>query len=108
MSLYGSYIAEREGYNIVEDDGGFATYKIDGEWCYIRDIYVKPELRKSGLASYLADMITVKAKELGCSKLLGSVSLGAFEPTASTKVLLAYGFELSHMDGNLIYFRKEI
>lgn len=108
MSLYGSYIAEREGYNIIEDEGGFATYKIFPDGCYLRDIYVKPELRKGGLASYLADMVLLKAKEAGCKVVLGSVSPDANGATTSLKVLLAYGFELSGMDDKLIYFKKDI
>lgn len=108
MSLYGDYIREREGFEIVESEHGFATYLISGEECYIRDIYVTPEGRKSGLASQMADEISVIAKEKGCTYLLGTVSPVAKGATTSMKVLLAYGFEVFKSDSNMIYLVKGI
>ncbi len=108
MSLYGKYIAEREGFQIVESDHGFATYKIEGVSVYIRDIYVDFDHRKENLASLMADKISEIAKEQGCSKMLGSVCPSAKHSTESLKVLLAYGFKLMDAKENFISFVKEI
>lgn len=108
MSLYGEYILEREGKQIVEDDRGFATYVITDNVCYIESIYVRRDFRMTNVASYLADKIVVEAKERGCTVLLGSVDPLAHGSTISTKVLFGYGFELSHISGALIYFKKEL
>jgi GNAT superfamily N-acetyltransferase len=108
MSLYADYVKEREGKFIIEDNLGFAVYTISGEVCYIVDIYVVPDQRKNGLASSYADLIVEAAKEAGCTKLLGSVDPTTNGATASLKVLLAYGFSLSCIDDNLIYFVKDI
>ncbi len=114
MSLYADYIREREGFETIEDDKGFATYKFnytrdcDGHcYCYIRDIFVKPEFRRSRAASHYADLISEKARLADFTHLLGSVYIDE-EGTTSLKVLLGYGFKLSHTDGNLIYFKKEL
>jgi predicted GNAT family acetyltransferase len=107
-SLFAQYIREREGKEIVETENGFATFFYTGEYCYIEDIYVKPELRKSGLASELANQISEIAKNKGVKKLLGSVSPKATGADASMRVLLAYGFKLLSSDKDLIYFEKEI
>ena len=112
MSHYADYLNEREGVETLEVPEGFATYRFedDGRSCYIVDIYVEPKSRKSHVASKLADMITVVAKEAGCERLLGSVAPGTAGDTESLKVLLAYGFRLAgyHVQKGLIFFYKDI
>lgn len=108
MSLYGDYIKEREDFDIVENKFGFATFKITGEECYIRDIYVMPEFRQLDIASGLANQVTDIAKENGCKWLLGSVAVNSKGSTPSLKVLLGYGFDLFSYQNGLILFKKEI
>lgn len=108
MSLYAQYIQERENKAIVENDKGFATYHFVQEYCYIEDIFVLKEYRKSGLAASFADQITEIAKSKNYNKLLGSVDIRANGATESVKVLLAYGFRVLNTETNLIYFVKDI
>lgn len=111
MSLYAEYIKEREGKSVLETDNGFATYAFCGsnkEECYIIDIYVKPEKRKDGEATKLANTIAEIAKQFGCKYLSGSVDPQANGATESLKVLLSYGFSLVGIGNNLIWFRKDI
>lgn len=108
MSLFGEYIQERENKGIIESETGFATYKFLNDGVYIEDIYVKPEARKSGEATRLADMICDIAKEKGMTKVFGSVSPSAIGSTASLKVLLAYGFRLDSCTNNFIWLVKEL
>ena len=108
ISLYGQYIKERENFEIVEDESGFATYKISGNECYIRDIFVKPEFRKMNLASKYADEIAAIAKEQGCTHLSGTVAPQANGSTQSVQVLLSYGFKVARSTNDLIIFVKEI
>lgn len=108
MSLYGEYIKERVGKEIVESDKGFATYSYVDNGCYIEDIYVIPEHRRSGEAARLADEVAHTAKAKGLQKLFGSVVPSAKGSTSSLKVLLSYGFKLLSADKNIIYFEKDI
>lgn len=109
MSLYGEYVKEYAGREILETENGFATYSFfDGGICYIVDIYVVPEKRNSKIASEMAHEIEGIAREKGCSVLLGSVDVNSKNPTQSMKVLLAYGFEFDSLSGSLIYFKKFI
>ena len=107
-SMYKAYMQEREQVEILEHPMGFATYKNLEGATYICDIYVKPDHRKDGVASFLADKITNIAKERGHTALIGSVSPAAVNATASLKVLLAYGFELMSSTPELVYFKKRI
>lgn len=107
-SLQAKYALEREGVETLEQAYGFCTYKISGEECYIIDIYVEPDHRKTSLASDMANVVTEIARDRGCTYLLGSVAPQANSATASLKVLLAYGFELAKAEPNAIWFTKGI
>lgn len=107
-SLYGQYLEEREDMGIVENDYGFATFKMNQEECYIRDLYVVPEARKKHIASALADQIVELAKENGCKYLTGTVCPAAKNSNESIKVLMAYGMSLHSASQNLIIFKKDI
>lgn len=108
MSLYGKYIKERAGKEIIEDDRGFATYYYLNDGVYIENIYVLEDYRKTGVASNYANQIASIAKEKGCVKMFGSVSPKANGSTDSLKVLLAYGFKLDSSVDNFIALVKEI
>lgn len=107
-SLYSEYISERLGKEIIETERGFATYFYLSDGCYIEDIYVKKEYRKSGEASKMADQIASIAKSKGYKKLYGTVVPSAIGSTDSLKVLLAYGFSLNNCTNNMIVMVKEL
>jgi len=102
------YIKERTGAEVLEWEHGFAIYYLKKEECYIEEIYVQPEKRKDGYAAQMANKIVERAKEKGCKILTGSVSVGVKGDTDALKVLLAYGFSLYELRGNLIILDKEI
>jgi GNAT superfamily N-acetyltransferase len=108
LSLFGKYILERQNKQIIENEFGFATYYFENVHCYIEDIYVVPEKRKSDIAKTFADEITQIAKDKNCKWLIGSVKPSANGSTASLKVLLAYGFQLHKCFDDFIWFRKDL
>ncbi len=108
MSLYAAYIKEREDRECIESEDGFISFKYFGSECYIQELYVVPEKRKSSIASCMADQVTELAKEKGCKILSGSVCPSAKGSTDSVKVLLAYGFKIMKSESDLIWFAKEI
>jgi L-amino acid N-acyltransferase YncA len=109
VSLYGQYILERANKHIIENDNGFAVYSFpDNNTVYIEDIYVIPEKRKSMIASEFANRIATLAKELGKTRMLGSVVPTANNSTISLQVLINYGMKLHSCDKNFIVFEKEL
>lgn len=108
MSLYADYLQECGHVSIIETDKGFVTYRIMGQECYIPDIYIVPEHRKSHGASELADKVTEEAKKHGCSILTGSVNMNIKDPTRSLSVLLAYGFKVLKSSETGIILGKDI
>lgn len=109
MSMYARYLTERTQDHILETEQGFATYRFtDEKTCYIVDIFVEKDFRKSGVASDIADQIVGIAKKRGCTSLLGTVVPSARGSTASLKVLLGYGMSLDSSGPDFIVFRKDI
>lgn len=112
MSLYAKYIKELKNFEMIEDENGFIIYgfmsKGDEHFCYIEDIYVVPEMRKSHVASKYADKVTEIAREMGIKKLLGSIVPSLEGSHYRQQVLINYGFKLYSSQENFIYYIKEI
>lgn len=108
MSLFADYKLERENKTVLETEEFFASYEHSGDTVYIEDIYVVPSKRKSGLATRVANQIVAFAKQAGCKKLMGSVSVNAQGAHESLLVLIAYGMKLSSVRNDVIFFEKEI
>lgn len=108
MSLYAEYLHEKTDVKMLESPNAFATYVFTDRGCWIKDIYVKPEFRKTSVASDLANMISEIAKSKGIKTLLGSVIPSNKNSTDSLKVLLAYGMTLESCGNDFILFKKEL
>lgn len=116
MSHQAAYVLEREGFHTLETKEGFATYKINGNECYLRDIYVSPDFRATGAGKLLADKIVSLAKESGCTTLIGTVipvigdnfDLARGYATESMRLQIAYGFKIHSCTPNEIVLSKEI
>ncbi len=110
LSKFAAYLREREGFELMEIPEGFAVFRIWGCELYIRDIFIYPEFRKSGIAAALADSIveSVKSKCPKVGLLTGTVSPKLKSATDSMKVLLAYGMTIHSSSEEAIIFKKEI
>lgn len=108
MLQLAAYFQEREGFECILRDEGFATFRFNGEEAYIRDIWVHKDWRKKGIASEMADDIARLAIAKGCKYLTGSVSTHANGAHESLLVLLAYGFRLHSAVPGGIFLRKDL
>jgi ribosomal protein S18 acetylase RimI-like enzyme len=107
-NLWSMYFKEREGYECIDTGKAVASYKIDGENCYVRDIFVHPDFRYSGEASLVTDAITAIAREKGCKTLTGSCVPSTNGSSLSMYAMLKYGFKLKSSHENFIILVKEI
>lgn len=104
FSKFAEYIKERENAYVIETNKGFASYSILGEVCYIRDLYVLPEFRRSKVASDFAKAVAEAGKAAGCKTLVCGVAPQANGTTGSLSVILANGFELKSATETMIWF----
>lgn len=108
MSLLASYIAEREGNLLLEEEWGFIEYRISAPICAIHSIFVRKQDRGQGRARFLADRVTHFALDAGCNVLWSQVDLRALNGNDSLKASLAYGFIAHKADGDVIILTKDI
>lgn len=106
--MWAEYFKEREGYETLETDKACLSYKISGEECYIKDIFVLKEHRRSMVGTEIADKCSEIARSLGCKFLSGTVVPSANGATSSTMALIAYGFEIKSAHNDLIIFTKDL
>jgi hypothetical protein len=81
---------------------------LSGEECYLEDIFIVPEKRRTKEGSLIANTVIEIAKEYGAKYFLGSVCLKANGKEASMKALLAFGMSPVTTNGDMVYFSKEI
>ena len=108
MSLYFSYIKESRGLDCVSGQNGFVTFKINGEECYIEDIYIVDEHRKSGIGSNLMDKVVIRAKEKGCKFLSATVGCRITNPEVSLMSCFGYGFKILAAANDIILLKMEL
>lgn len=114
--MYSRYLRETLSLETLTDpeNRGFLTYGfdcipgVDFPHCYIQDIYVVPEHRKSHIAAQMADRVAVLARRFGKKVLFGSVCGTAKDPDRSMRVLMAYGMKLYSLGDNVMYFAKDL
>ena len=108
MSLWTNYLKERLGYDAVETEAGFITYRIKGAVCEIFDIYVAPEFRRGRKGWTLVDEVVATAKQQNCTLLMGYIWAGINGASESMSAHLAYGFKIYTADGGKITMTKDI
>lgn len=106
--LWAAYFREREGFETISTDVAVASYKVTGDTCYIKDIFVHPSFRKSGEGSVVADKIAIIAKELGCKYLTGSIVPTLPGSTGTMYAMIKYGFQLKESHNDFIILFKEL
>lgn len=107
-SLYGKYIEEREGKQILEYEWGFAAYKIKGPEIFLAEIYIVKDVRRLGKSRIIVDDLEKIGLENKCEILTANIFLK--DPNANITMQAAYanGFEIKESDRNVLLIAKEL
>lgn len=108
MSLWADYQKERLGYDSIETESGFVTFKITGAVCEIFDIYVRPEDRRGRKAWALVDEVVETARQQRATLLVGYIWPNLPGAEGSMSAHLAYGFRLGSSENGKIIMTKDI
>lgn len=110
MSLWAEYKLEREGKYTIESDDALCVYSINEKagYCYLEDLYVKPERRHQGKAMEITNFIFQVAKSKNIKRVITSVVPTAYGSNYSLKCIMNYGFKLQSCSENIIFFEKEV
>ena len=106
--MFKEYFKELQNLEIYEENDGFVLYKIEDGNLHIRHIYIKPEKRRTSLATRMADNLVAYAKQMGCTTMTADVEPSNKNATEATKVILSYGFTIAAAYIDEIIFYKEI
>lgn len=106
--MYLDYVSEREGFQGIENEHGFATFIVSKDECYLRDMYVRPESRHQGHGQHLLMQVEGIAAEQDAKFLTTSVRPSTAGSTRSIRVILDAGFELLSSTQDAIFFKKEL
>jgi hypothetical protein len=112
--MYAHYLRESQNKEMLETPHGFLTYGfncvpgVTFPHVYIEELYVVPEMRKTHIASTMADRVAVIAKERGINKMIGSVSLHRKGADANLEILKRYGMKLFAANADTIFTVKDL
>lgn len=108
-SLYKRFTEERcPSRYVYETEDGFAMYEIEGDRCYIIELYVLPEKRRFGTAKKICEQVGNIARQKECRVILGSWDPRSECASLSLKAILALGLKPLCIDGNLVFFIMEL
>lgn len=103
------YFKELKGLEMYEEEHGFILFRIQDQYVYIHDMYIKPEMRQKNIAKTMADKLLKTAQEhFGCTHLMADIQPSNKTATMSMKVLLAYGMTIREANHDEIILVKEI
>jgi GNAT superfamily N-acetyltransferase len=111
MSLYAEYWEEEEDKKVIESENGFVAYQHipSNREFFITDMFIKKEVRGTGLGQLLGGMAEELAKDLGCKKMTCNVWVK--EPVKTTRkirIFNEFGFNIISCGNGYITMMKEI
>lgn len=109
MCWLANYKMEREGIEIIEEEYGGFTYRIqdDGD-LLIPDFYIAPEYRDQKYAWRLLETILQIAKQHQCPNVIGMVAIKDKHIERSLQMLWKAGFIIYGADMHLIYLIRPV
>lgn len=111
MNQYKAYLEETykgQSCYIDPQSRGWASYKIDGDECYINHCYLAPDFRSAHLMSELCSHIEMIAREAGCKYMTGTVDVESTNPIRSIKMMATDGYSIHSANNNIIVMIKHL
>lgn len=112
-SLYGKYVEEREGQEIVESEYGFITYTIfalpaGGCYLFVHDIYVDKNNRFTGEAKRLVDRVLEIANDSECEFVVATIDPKTKTATEAMKFQIHMQMRITGVLDGMIYMKREL
>lgn len=105
MSLYSSYLLEKEGKHVIEEPGGFVAYYVDRDRLHICILFVDPSHRGGNLARSLVRQAIEKTE---ARQVTACVDTRQLQCSVGAALLLRIGFEIVGTNGSDILFWKSL
>lgn len=102
MSNYALCMKERYGYEVIEHDYGFLTYRIEGEVCRAIEIFVPEENRGCGFWQMLWQELIGICVAAGVKRIIGFVDITKPEPETRLRAYMRFGAKLKGTENSVI------
>jgi predicted GNAT superfamily acetyltransferase len=107
-TLYARYIFEREGIQIIENEVGFVTYKINETECFLANIYVDSSKRTNGEARSLLSKLEDIATVHNCQHITANIDLRDKNASSTMLAALKLGFKMVAANHDVLLISKSI
>jgi len=107
-SLWARYCEEVEGAETIENETGFITFIEFPNYIFVRDCYVIPLCRQSGVASLFMLELETLARERNKPLLITNVNVTSNTCGLSLRAQLNYGFVPFQAEQGKIWLRKQV
>ena len=112
MKEWIDYLTLEEGKHVFGEDGGLIAFNVEKKECHITDFYVRPDLRKTGLALELAQRAeTAAVEQFGCNVLTCNVFINRQNRKSfayKVKIFSKFGFLPLSASHNVVTMIKEL
>jgi len=109
--MYFDYIRERvANVGFIQEECGFVVYTINAQEgsIFVRELYVAPRFRKTKVGTGLMKKVEEIAKKDNINVMVANIDLLAKNYKDSLRAALAYGFEISGTNHNMVYLFKAL
>lgn len=90
MDIYEQHLLEEHGLSVFKKDYGFISYRIEGDQCFGKELYVVPEERHKGKGLELARDFEKKMFDEGVTMITLDVITRDKAPSRFNRLLLGY------------------
>lgn len=106
MNLLKMYFQEKYGTKFIEHENGYIMYNVyDDKSVYIRHLYIKPEVRNTGLGKELEDKLIEKENPIA---IFCDIDLKANNPEQALGVIMhKANYKIDQVNESFIVMRKE-
>ena len=97
------------GAQVIEESFGWVNFYPLGEYCYLENMFIHKEFRKTQHGTSLLNRVELSAKEVyGCKYLTTTISKHFGDPEPTLKICKKRGFEVCGTSEDAIILIKEL
>lgn len=108
MEIYGAYLWELFGAELIYREYGFIAFRVFPEEVFIRDFYVEKSSRGLGLGDSLIREVYERGREAGCKWITCNIALGTSVAEQNIQRALSYGWKVIGGSSIAVSLRGEL
>lgn len=108
MKMYADYILERQGLSLLTSEHGFIAYSLNGEECFVAELFIRKEYRRAGFAKELFKELLQICLNAKCKIITANIHLWDRGANNTLKAIQTVGFEITGAQNGVLLVSKKI